>query len=78
MQHNEHIATEEHIMPAAATKWYVGDMHDNFAEFDTAQEAGQCADEMVADLYEGVYVLRLTEAQFEQFCITGRHTVGKM
>lgn len=60
-----------------STKWYVGDQFDNFAEFDNAADAGCQADGMIADGFEGVYILQLTAEEFEEFCRTGRHTVGK-
>jgi len=76
--HNVDIQTKELVMPTAAKKWYVGDKYDNFSEHDTATEAGCQADGMIAEGLEGVYILHLTSAQFEQFCITGKHTVGEM
>jgi hypothetical protein len=58
-------------------KWYFGDMYDNFGVLDSATEAGAAADKLVADGFEGVYVLYLTEEEFKAFCTLGLHTVGK-
>jgi hypothetical protein len=57
-------------------KWYVGDAYDNFDSFESAVDAGCQAEGMIADGLTGVYILHLTEAEFQAFCMKGIHIVG--
>ena len=53
-------------------KWYVFDEADCFDSYDTAAAAGARADELVAEEFEGVHILHLTEEQFDAYCMTGK------
>lgn len=54
-------------------KWYVGDQHDNFDEFDSVTEAADLAGCLALQGFEGVYMLHLTKEEFEAMCKIGYH-----
>ena len=67
----EELGTDEDQVDSAPRKWYVGDAHDNFGEFDNIEEGARQAGGLVADGFVGVYMMHLTESEFEMFCKTG-------
>jgi hypothetical protein len=57
--------------------WYVFDEADCIDKYETVYHAGLKAEEMVVYGFNGIHILYLTQAEFDEYCKTNKFPFAK-